>query len=70
MVQLSRESVLKWQKLFKEEYGKEFTYEEAYEAAHNLVGFFDLLLKIDMRNNPQKYIRKKDEKEERTKSNC
>ena len=49
MVQLSRERILEWQKLFKEEYGKEFTYEEAYEAAHNLVGFFDLLLKINKR---------------------
>ena len=54
MVQLSRESVLKWQKLFEEEYGKEFTYEEAYEAAHNLVGFFDLLLKIDRRDKLKK----------------
>jgi len=34
------------------------THKEAYEAAHNLVGFFDLLLKIDMRENPQKYIKK------------
>ena len=58
MVQLSKETILKWQQLFKEEYGRELTYEEAYEAAHNLVGFFDLLLKIDMRENPQKYTRK------------
>ena len=26
-----------------------------FEAKHNLFGFFDLLLKIDMRNNPQNY---------------
>ena len=50
MVQLSKERILEWQRIFREEYGKEFTYEEAYEAAHNLVGFFDLLLKIDRRN--------------------
>jgi len=62
MVQLSREQILKWQKFFKEEYGKELTYKEAYEAAHNLVGFFDLLLKIDMRENPQNYIKKDREK--------
>jgi len=50
MPQLSKERILEWQRIFREEYGKEFTYEEAYEAAHNLVGFFDLLLKIDRRN--------------------
>jgi len=58
MAQLSKERILEWQRIFREEYGKELTYEEAYEAAHNVVGFFDLLLKIDMRQNPQKYTRK------------
>lgn len=33
---------------------KEWTQEEK----DNIVGFFDLLLKIDRRNNPQKYVRK------------
>jgi len=28
-----------------------------FEAKHNLLGFFELLLKIDMRNNPQIYKR-------------
>ena len=27
------------------------------ESTHNLVGFFSLLLKIDKRNNPEKYGR-------------
>ncbi len=26
-----------------------------FEAKYNLLGFFDLLLKIDIRNNPQNY---------------
>lgn len=26
-----------------------------FEAKQNLLGFFDLLLKIDMRKNPEKY---------------
>lgn len=63
MVLLSKERVLEYQKLFKEEYGKELSFAEASEAAHNLVGFFDLLLKIDMRQNPQKYVKKRQEKE-------
>jgi len=54
MIQFSKERILEWQKIFKEEYSKELTYEEAYEAAHNLVGFFDLLLKIDRRDKLKK----------------
>ena len=58
MVQLSKKTISKWQKILKEDYGREISFAEASEAAHNLVGFFDLLLKIDMRNNPQKYNKK------------
>ena len=47
MPQLSKERILEWQRIFREEYGKELSFAEAEEAAHNLVGFFDLLLKID-----------------------
>jgi len=58
MVQLSRERILEWQKILKEDYGREVSFAEAEEAANNLVGFFDLLLKVDMRENPQNYIKK------------
>ena len=58
MVQLSKERILEFQKIFKEEYGKKLSFAEAHEAAHNLIGFFDLLLKIDRRENPQNYIQK------------
>ena len=58
MSNLSKERILEWQELFKEEYGKELSFAEAEEAANNLVGFFGLLLKIDMRENPQNYIKK------------
>jgi len=59
MVNLSKERILEWQKIFKEEYGKEMSFAEASESANNLVGFFDLLLKIDMRENTQNYIKNK-----------
>jgi hypothetical protein len=49
MVQLSPETVQDFKKMFKEEYGVEYSDAEAWEAAHNLVGFFDLLLKVDRR---------------------
>jgi len=58
MVQLSKERILEFQKILKQDYGKEFSFAEATEAANNLVGSFDLLLKIDMRENPQNYIKK------------
>lgn len=35
-----------------------------FEAKQNLLGFFDLLLKIDMRNNPEIYKKKVNEQDE------
>lgn len=55
MTQISKERILELQKITKEEYGKELTFTEGTEAVNNLVGFFDLLLKIDRRINPQNY---------------
>lgn len=51
---LSEEQVKRFQKIFKEEHGKELSYKEAYEAAENLVGFFKLLWEIDSRNQQNK----------------
>ena len=50
MFQLSKERILEWQKIFKEKWSVEYTFAEAEEAASNLIGLFDLLLKIDRRN--------------------
>ena len=47
---------------------KEFSSQEDFEAKHNLFGFFDLLLKIDIRNNPQNY--KKENYEDNRDTNC
>jgi len=58
MAQLSKERILEFHKILKQYYDKEFSFAEATEAANNLVGSFDLLLKIDMRENPQNYIKK------------
>ena len=38
---------------------KQNSEKELEEARNNLLGFFGLLLKIDMRTNPQKYKSKK-----------
>lgn len=42
---LSQKLIDEFKQIFKEEYGVEYTDAEAREAANNLVGFFDLLLK-------------------------
>lgn len=55
MPEVSKETISKLQKIIEKDYGKKLTDAEASEAANNLVGFFDLLLKIDMRINPQRY---------------
>ena len=51
---LSEKSIQKFKKIFKEDYGVEYSDEEAREASENLVGFFDLLYKIDKRNKNKK----------------
>lgn len=56
---LSKEQVEKFRKLFEEKYRKEYAYEEAYEATPNLLGFFDLLLKIDRRLKNERKNNKK-----------
>jgi len=56
---LSEERIEKFRKMFKKDYGKKLTKIEVSEAAYNLLGFFDLLLKIDIRVNPQRYRSKK-----------
>ncbi|MCL4353462.1 hypothetical protein M1615_03300 [Patescibacteria group bacterium] len=53
-MQLSDESIQEFKEIFKKEYGKEYTDSEAREAAKNLVGFFDLLIKVDQRNKQNK----------------
>lgn len=50
----SKELIVELQKIAKEKQNKDLSFEEASNAAENLVGFFDLLLKIDSRNNKDK----------------
>jgi len=49
MVDPSDDFVRHIQKLSKEKTGREISHQEAWEGACNLIGFFDLLLKIDCR---------------------
>ena len=56
---ISEETVKRFQEIFKKDYGRKLSKKEASEAAYNLLGFFDLLLKIDRRVNPQRYKSKR-----------
>jgi len=57
-MQISKETIQRFQKIFEKDYGRRLTKKEAFEATHNLVGFFDLLLKVDRRINPHLYKKK------------
>ena len=58
-MQISEETIKRFQEIFKKDYGRKLSKEEAFKAAYNLLGFFDLLLKIDRRINPQRHKSKK-----------
>lgn len=49
MATLTPESVKKFKEIYKSEYGKEISDQEAWESAHNLVNFFELLMTVDNR---------------------
>jgi len=52
---LSHEDILRWQKHFKEDWKIEYTYKKAAEAAGNWLGFWNLMLQCDMKQNPNYY---------------
>lgn len=53
---ISKERIEEFKRIFEKEYGKKLTDEEAYESAHNLLGFFEVLYTIYIRE--QGYKRK------------
>lgn len=60
MIDPSKESVLKFQKSFKEKYGVNYSYEEAHEAAYNLYSFFETLMEIDREQKSKSKKKSKD----------
>lgn len=53
MLQINPETVDRFKKMFKEQYGVEYSDKEAWEATHNLLGAFDLLLEVDRKQEKQ-----------------
>lgn len=60
MVHINKETVESFKQLFKEEYGVEYTDQEAWEASHNLLGAFEWLLKEDQKQHPENYQKNSD----------
>jgi len=50
MVQLSKEAIEEYKKIYKEVEGKEISDEEACEQGTRLVNLFEVLLKVDNDN--------------------
>jgi hypothetical protein len=49
-MQLSRKTIEEYQQIYKEEYGKEISFEEAEKQGTNLVELFRLLIKVDKKS--------------------
>lgn len=54
MSRVSKKRILELQTIIKEEYGKEISFAEVSEIAHNLVGYFDTLAKIHHKDQNKK----------------
>jgi len=59
MAHITPETVESFKMMFKEQYGVEYSNKEAWEAAHNLLGLFELLLRVDRRLHPENYSRRR-----------
>lgn len=53
---LTDKEIKEYQKIYKKEFGEEISKQKALEDGQRLVDFFDLLLKIDVRVNPNEYL--------------
>ena len=50
MPEISRERILELQQIIKEDHNKEISFKEADEIARNLVGYFDLLARLEVKD--------------------
>jgi hypothetical protein len=54
MVHITPETVEKFKQIFKDNYGVEYSDQEAWEATHNLLGVFEWLLEEDRKQQKSK----------------
>lgn len=62
MIEIADEVVSKFKKLFRKHYEVDYADEQAWEAAYNFYGFFDLLLEIDRKQKQNAKIEKANKK--------
>jgi hypothetical protein len=53
-MELSKERIEEFKEIYKKEYGKDLSDQEAYEAAHNLAGFAELLFDLWVKDQERK----------------
>lgn len=53
MPELRRETIEAFMKAYKNDYGKDLTYEQAYEMAHRLVNIFLILEKAHLKEQAE-----------------
>lgn len=53
-MQPSKEAIKEFKQIYKKEFGKEISDQEAYEQGSRLVNFFKLLYEIDSRGKNEK----------------
>jgi hypothetical protein len=58
MVHITPKTVESFKNMFKNEYGVDYSDKEAWEATHNLLGAFEILLQMDRKQNPENYRKK------------
>ena len=50
---LSKVAVKEFQRIYEKEFGEKISDKKAYESASNLLNLFELLYRIDKRENPK-----------------
>lgn len=60
MVNITPKTVARFKKMFKEEYGADYSDADAWEATHNLLGAFEWLLREDRKQHPENYQKSSD----------
>lgn len=59
MIDIDPKTVDGFRKMFKREYGVDYSDQEAWEATNNLLGLFNLLLQMDRKQHPENYKKQK-----------
>ena len=54
-MKVSKEQIEEFKRIFKKQYSRKLSTEEARETIYNFIGFFYTLFKSDIEKNPEEY---------------